>query len=47
MGVTSTMEAKINYQERHNVIVKDHKINNVTPQIVNIIMIYTESTKEI
>ena len=45
--MTSTMEAKINYQERHNVIVKDHKINNVTPQIVNIIMIYTESTKEI
>ena len=47
MGVTSTMEPKINYQERHNVIVKDHKIKNVTPQIVNIIMIYTEITKEI
>ena len=47
MGVTSTMEAKINYQERYNVIVKDHKRNNVTPQIVNVIIIYTESTKEI
>ena len=45
--MTSTMEAKINYQERHNVIVKDHKINNVAPQIVNIVMIYTKSTKEI
>ena len=47
MGVTSTMEAKIDYQERYNIIVKDHKRNNVTLQIVNIIIIYTESTKEI
>ena len=46
MGVTSRTEPIINYQEGQNIMVKDHKINIVTHQTDNTIMIYNETTKE-
>ena len=47
MGVTIRAEPIINYEEEQNITKKDHKINNVTPQTDNIIMVYNEITKEV
>ena len=47
MGVTIRTEPIINYQEGQNITKKDHKINNVTPQTDNTIMVYNEITKEV
>ena len=47
MGVTSRTEPIVNYQEGQNITKKDHKINNVTPQTDNTIMVYNEITKEV
>ena len=47
MGVTSRTEPIVNYQEGENITVKDHKINNVTPQTDNTILIYDGTTKEV
>ena len=38
MGVTSRTEPIVNYQDRENIIVKDHKINDVTHQTDNTII---------
>ena len=35
MGVTSRTEPIVNYQDRENIIVKDHKINDATHQTDN------------
>ena len=43
MGVTSRANSKLG----QDVIVKDHKINNVASQTDNKIMIYNETTNEI
>ena len=43
MGVTSRTEPIVNYQEGQNKTKKDHKINNVTPQTDNTIMVYNEN----
>ena len=40
MGVTGRTEPIVNYQEGQNLTKKYHKINNVTPQTDNTIMIY-------
>ena len=47
MGVTSRTEPIVNYQEGENITVKDHKINNVTPQTDNTILIYDGTTKQV
>ena len=47
MGVTSRTESIVNYQQGQNITKKDHKINNVTPQTDNTIMVYNEITKEV
>ena len=47
MGVTSRIESIVNYQQGQNITKKDHKINNVTPQTDNTIMVYNEITKEV
>ena len=47
MGVTSRTEPIVNYQEGQNIAGKDHKINKVTHQTDNTIMIYNETTKEV
>ena len=47
MRVTSRTEPIVNYQEGQNITKKDHKVNNVTPQTDDTIMIYDEITKEI
>ena len=47
MGVTIRTEPIKNYQEGQNITKKDHKINNVTPQTDNTIMVYNEITKEV
>ena len=47
MGVKIRTEPIINYQEGQNITKKDHKINNVTPQTDNTIMVYNEITKEV
>ena len=47
MGLTSRAEPIVNYQEGQNITKKIRKINNVTPQIDNTIMIYNEITKEV
>ena len=48
MGVTIWAEPIINYyEEEQNITKKDHKINNVTPQTDNTIMVYNEITKEV
>ena len=46
MGVTIRTEPIINYQEGQNTTKKD-KINNVTLQTDNTIMVYNETTKEV
>ena len=47
MGVARRTELIVNYQEGQNITKKDHKINNVTPQTDNTIMVYNEITKEV
>ena len=47
MGVTSRTEPIVNYNKGQNITVKDHKINNITPQADNTIMINNETTKEV
>ena len=47
MGVTIRTEPIINYQEGQNITKKDHKINKVTPQTNNTIIVYNEITKEV
>ena len=47
MGVTSRTETIVNYQEGQNKTKKNHKINNVTPQTDNTIIVYNEITKEV
>ena len=47
MGLTSRTEPVVNYQEGQHISNKDHKINNVTPQTDNTIMIYNEIAKEV
>ena len=47
MGGKSRTEPIVNYEEGEDITVKDHKINNVTPQTDNIIMIYNETIKEV
>ena len=47
MGVTSRTEPIVNYQEGQNKTKKNHKINNVTPQTDNTIIVYNEITKEV
>ena len=47
MGVRGRTEPIVNYQERQNISKKDHKINNLTPQTDNTIMIYNEIRKEV
>ena len=47
MGLASRAEPIVNYQERQNITKKDHKMNNVTPQTDNTIMIHNEITKEV
>ena len=47
MGVTSRTEPIVNYQDGQNKTKKNHKINNVTPQTDNTIMVYNEITKEV
>ena len=45
MEVTSRTEPIVNYQEY--ITVTNHKINNVTRQADNKVMIYNETAKEI
>ena len=47
MGLTSRTEPVVNYQEGQHIAMEDHKINNVTPQTDNTIMIYNEIAKEV
>ena len=47
MGVTSRTEPIANYQEGQNIAGEDHKINKLTHQTDNTIMIYNETTKEV
>ena len=47
MGVTIRTEPLINYQEGQNITKKDHKINIVTPQTDNAVLVYNEITKEV
>ena len=47
MGVARRTELIVNYQEGQNITKKDHKINNVTPQTDNTIMVYNQITKEV
>ena len=47
MGATSGTEPIVNYQEGQDITKKDNKINNVTPQTGNTIMVYNEITKEV
>ena len=47
MGVTIRTEPIINYQEGQNITKKDHKINKVTPQTNNTIIVYNEIKKEV
>ena len=47
MGVARRTELIVNYQEGQNITKKDHKINNVTTQTNNTIIIYNEITKEV
>ena len=47
MGVARRTEMIVNYQEGQNITKKDHKINNVTPQTNNTIIIFNEITKEV
>ena len=47
MGATSGTEPILNYQEGQDITKKDNKINNVTPQTGNTIMVYNEITKEV
>ena len=47
VGVTSKTEPIINYQEGQNITKEEHKINTVTAQTVNTIMIYNETAKEV
>ena len=45
MEITSRTEPIVNYQEY--ITVKNHKINNVTRQADNKVMIYNETAKEV
>ena len=47
MGVTIRTKPIINYQEGQIITEKDHKINNVTHQTDNTIMVCNEITKEV
>ena len=47
MEVTNRTEPIVKHQERQNITVKDHKINNITLQTDNTIITYIETTKEV
>ena len=46
-GVKSRTEPIVHYQEGQNITVKDHKINKVTHQTDNTVMIYNVTTREV